>query len=34
LIYMRLNDFALAEDSFKRAIALDPRAATVHHNYA
>jgi type IV pilus assembly protein PilF len=33
LIYMRLNDFALAEDSFKRALSLDTRAATVMHNY-
>lgn len=34
LIYMRLNDFALAEDSFKRALSMDPRAANVQHNYA
>lgn len=33
LIYMRLNDFALAEDSFKRALSLEPKSANVQHNY-
>ncbi len=33
LIYMRLNDVGLAEDSFKRALVISPRAATVKHNY-
>ena len=33
LIYMRLNDVALAEESFKRALSLNPKAATVQHNY-
>lgn len=32
LIYMRLNDNAVAEDSFKRAISINPGAATVQHN--
>lgn len=32
LIYMRLNDFAVAEDSFKRALALKPRDSNVLHN--
>lgn len=34
LIYMRLNDPGLAEDSFKRALVLNPRDADVFHNYA
>ena len=34
LVYMRLNDNRLAEDSFKRALALNPRDADVAHNYA
>ena len=34
LTYMRLNDIPLAEDSFKRALALNPRDADVAHNYA
>lgn len=34
LIYTRLNDIPLAEDSFKRALALNPNAAAVQHNYA
>jgi type IV pilus assembly protein PilF len=34
LVYMRLNDMRLAEDSFKRALALSPRDADVAHNYA
>jgi type IV pilus assembly protein PilF len=33
LIYMRLNDLALAEESFKKALDLNPKAATVQHNY-
>ncbi|HEY3049554.1 MAG TPA: type IV pilus biogenesis/stability protein PilW [Polaromonas sp.] len=33
LVYMRLNDIALAEDSFRRALALNPRDADVAHNY-
>lgn len=33
LIYMRLNDVAFAEESFKRALALSPRDANVAHNY-
>ena len=33
LIYMRLNDFRQAEDSFRRAVALNPRDANSHHNY-
>ena len=33
LVYMRLNDLPLAEDSFKRALAINPRDASVAHNY-
>ena len=33
LVYMRLNDTALAEDSFKKALALSPRDAGIAHNY-
>lgn len=33
LIYMRLNDFRQAEESFRRAAALNPKDANVHHNY-
>jgi type IV pilus assembly protein PilF len=33
LIYMRLDDAGLAEDSFRRAIALNPRDANTLHNY-
>lgn len=33
LVYMRLNDIPLAEDSFRRALALNPRDADVAHNY-
>ena len=33
LVYMRLNDLPLAEDSFRRALALNPRDAGVAHNY-
>ena len=34
LVYMRLNDIPLAEDSFRRALVLNPRDADVAHNYA
>lgn len=34
LVYMRLNDLPLAEDSFRRALALNSRDADVAHNYA
>jgi type IV pilus assembly protein PilF len=33
LVYMRLNDVPLAEDSFRRALALNARDANVAHNY-
>jgi type IV pilus assembly protein PilF len=33
LVYMRLNETPLAEDSFRRALSLDPRDANVAHNY-
>ncbi|NMM08804.1 MAG: type IV pilus biogenesis/stability protein PilW [Polaromonas sp.] len=33
LVYMRLNDTPLAEDSFRKALALNPRDADVAHNY-
>lgn len=33
LIYMRLNDNLLAEESFRRALQLNPQAASVQHNY-
>ena len=33
LIYMRLNDVPLAEESFRRALTINPKAATVQHNY-
>ncbi len=33
LVYMRLNDMPLAEDSFRRALALNPRDGDVAHNY-
>jgi type IV pilus assembly protein PilF len=33
LIYMRLNDLRQAEDSFRRAVSLNPRDANVQHNY-
>jgi type IV pilus assembly protein PilF len=33
LIYMRLGDLGQAEDSFRRAVALNPRDANVQHNY-
>ena len=33
LVYMRLNEPQLAEESFKRALVLSPRDANVMHNY-
>jgi type IV pilus assembly protein PilF len=33
LIYMRLNDLRLAEDSFRRALSLNPREPNTMHNY-
>ena len=33
LVYLRLNDIPLAEDSFRRALAISPRNADVAHNY-
>lgn len=33
LVYMRLNDLPLAEDSFRRALAINSRDAGVAHNY-
>ena len=33
LVYMRLNDVPLAEDSFRRALALNPKDADVAHNF-
>jgi type IV pilus assembly protein PilF len=33
LIYTRLNNIPLAEDSFKRALSLNSNAAAVQHNY-
>lgn len=33
LVYMRLNDIPLAEDSFRRALGLNARDAGVAHNY-
>lgn len=33
LIYMRLNDLPLAEESFRRALAINSKAANVQHNY-
>jgi len=33
LIYMRLNDLALADESFRRAMSINPKAASVQHNY-
>lgn len=34
LIYMRLNENVLAEESFRRALTINPKAATIQHNYA
>ncbi len=33
LIYMRLNDLRMAEESFRRAMAINPRDANTMHNY-
>lgn len=33
LVYMRLNDDALAEDSFRRALQINPRDAEAQHAY-
>ncbi|WP_395056676.1 type IV pilus biogenesis/stability protein PilW [Polaromonas sp.] len=33
LVYMRLNDNVLADESFRRALALNPRDGDVLHNY-
>ena len=33
LVYLRLNDIPMAEDSFRRALALNPRDANIAHNY-
>lgn len=33
LVYMRMNDVGLAEDSFRRALQLNPRDADALHNY-
>lgn len=33
LVYMRLDDPGLAEDSFRRAVSLNPRDANALHNY-
>ena len=32
LVYMRLNDFGFAEDSFQKALTIKPKDATVLHN--
>ena len=33
LIYMRLNDFNLARDSFVRALAFNPKDGNIFHNF-
>jgi type IV pilus assembly protein PilF len=33
LIYMRLNDFPQADDSFRRAVTLNPKDPNLRHNY-
>ena len=33
LVYMRLNDFRLADESFRRALALSPGDSNTRHNY-
>jgi type IV pilus assembly protein PilF len=33
LVYMRMNEIGLAEDSFRRALQLNPRDADALHNY-
>ena len=32
LIYMRLNDYQIAEESFKRALSINPRDSNIMHN--
>lgn len=32
LVYMRLNDFGFAEDSFKKALSIKPKDANILHN--
>lgn len=34
LIYTRLDDVPLAEESFRKALAINPNAAAIQHNYA
>ena len=34
LVYMRLNDYSLAEESFRRALQLSPQSASIQHNMA
>lgn len=34
LIYTRLDDVPLAEESFRRALSINPSAAAIQHNYA
>lgn len=34
LIYMRMNNFALADASFQKALSINPNSAEVKHNYA
>lgn len=34
LIYTRLNDVPLAEESFRRALSINPNASAIQHNYA
>ncbi|OYQ41282.1 type IV pilus biogenesis/stability protein PilW [Rhodoferax sp. TH121] len=33
LIYMRLNDASLAEESFRKALQINPQASSVQHNF-
>ena len=33
LVYMRLNESGLAEDSFRRALTFSPKSASVQHNF-
>lgn len=33
LVFMRVNDVQQAEESFRRALSLNPRDADIHHNY-
>lgn len=33
LVYLRMNDIPMAEDSFRRALVLNPRDGDVAHNY-